>query len=443
MNRTAQSPNPVAPAWRMPALIGGVLAIAIIAGVLFALLSSRQPTAEQPSASPTPSAPPSPTASPSEEPSPTGTPELTPVAAPEGWTLVHTFGEGSQSWTAGEIAWGDAGFLAIGRRHEGGEGGPHIAEYSMWRSADGQTWTQVTYPSPDGGRYDAAALIGAADGSYVLHAIGFTPNAPESPLVSLRSTDGETWEPLETGLPSELFVQAVDDEGPAGYLLVGGQARTTTGAIDPTLWLSDDGLTWELVHEFSQDEHFVQIHDADGGAEGYVVTGRRIEQDESGGYERFTFASADGREWVESTAPFGPDDQTFVWDAAVTSFGGNWLATLGDRNDLITVWSSADGLEWTAGATLQGNQRSLASPGLFEEVGDELILSPGATVSLFGTPGTWASTDGTTWSPVDLGADGYAGELAIGDAVAAMTGTIPGSGETGASSGAIWIRASD
>ena len=81
--------------------------------------------------------------------------------------------------------------------------------------------------------------------------------------------------------------------------------------------------------------------------------------------------------------------------------------------------------------------------GLFEEIGDELILSPGATVSEFGTPGTWSSSDGTTWSPVDFGADAFLGELAIGDGVLAMTGTIPGSGETTTSTGGIWIRASN
>ena len=308
----------------------------------------------------------------------------------------------------------------------------------MWRSADGSDWTQVAYPAPDGGgTYDAAALSGAADGSYVLHALQVNPDATETALVSLRSTDGETWEPVESGLPSDMFVQSIE-EGPSGYLLVGGQG----GQTNPTLWLSSDALTWELVHEFSQDAENVQLYGADGGAEGYVVIGRRIQFEDSS-YERFAFASADGREWVETPAPFGPDDQAYVWDVAVTSHGGDWMATLGDQNETITLWSSADGLEWSEAGTLQGPERSLADVGLFEEIGDELILSPGATVSEFGTPGTWSSSDGTTWSPVDLGADAFLGKLAIGDGVLAMTGTIPGSGETTTSTGGIWIRASE
>ena len=151
--------------------------------------------------------------------------------------------------------------------------------------------------------------------------------------VSLRSTDGETWEPLETGLPSDLYIVAIE-EGPAGYLLVGGQGAET----NPTLWLSSDALTWELVHEFSQDQQYVQLTDGDGGVEGYVVVGHRTEKD-APSYERFALASADGRHWAETAAPFGPDDQQYQWQVAVSSHGGGWLATLGhrDERDLAVV----------------------------------------------------------------------------------------------------------
>ena len=440
MTQSAQPPN-AAPERRNRLIVGAVIGLAVIAGLVLTFILTREPETASggpsPSASPPPSGPASPSEdpSPSEEPSAPASPSEEPVAAPDDWTQVLTIGDGSTRIVGGEIAWGDAGFLAIARRFESSEGGPFIAELSMWRSADGQSWVEVPYPAPAGGTYDVMALSGAADGSYVFHAHDLS--AAAAPVVSLRSVDGETWEPLETALSSDLYIMAIE-EGPAGYLLLGGQ----TGETNPTLWLSSDALTWELVHEFSQDQQYVQLHDGDGGAEGYVVIGRRIERDSSS-YERFAIASPDGREWTETAAPFGPDDQEFVWDVAVSSRGGDWLATLGDRNDEITLWSSADGLQWSESGTLQGNERSLASPGLFEEVGEELILSPGATVSEFGTPGTWSSTDGMTWSPVDLGADAWLGELAIGDGVVAMTGTIPGSGETTTSTGGIWIRASN
>ena len=438
MTSPAQNSDQGASASRMPVIIA-VVAIAVIAGLVLAFFLTREPETAaadpSPSASPTPSAPASPSADPS--PSEEASPEPTPVAAPEDWTQVHTFGDGTTRMVGGEIAWGDAGFLAIGRRIEGGEAGPLVAEYTVWRSADGQSWAEVPYPVPDEGEYDVTALFGAADGSYVFHAYHYIPDVVGSLAVSLRSTDGETWEPLETGLPSTMYIQAIE-EGPAGYLLIGGQG----GDTNPTLWLSSDALTWELVHEFSQAEQYVQLHDGDGGAEGYVVIGRRIELDSSS-YQRFTLASADGREWVERAEPFGPDDQEFVWEVAVSSFGSDWMATIGNREETTSLWSSADGLTWSQAGSVDARNVSAASAGLFEEVGSELILAPGASVSFSGTPGALSSTDGTTWSPIDLGADAYVGELAIGDRVVAMTGTIPGGGEDAASTGVIWIRASD
>lgn len=110
---------------------------------------------------------------------------------------------------------------------------------------------------------------------------------------------------------------------------------------------------------------------------------------------------------------------------------------------LLVVGYTERGLEWSEPGTVQGRERSLVSPGLFEEIGDELIVSPRATVTEFGTPGTWSSSEGTTCSPIDLGADAFLGELAIGDGVLAITGTILGSGETTTSTGGIWIRASN
>ena len=73
MASSAQAPNSGAPAWRVPAIIIGVVALAVIAGVLFALLLGGEPGTAAgdptPTPTPTPSAPASPSEEPSEEPS--------------------------------------------------------------------------------------------------------------------------------------------------------------------------------------------------------------------------------------------------------------------------------------------------------------------------------------------------------------------------------------
>ena len=73
MSRSVYSNPQPAPAWRRPAIIGGVIALAVVAGILLALFLTREPLTG--SGDPSPSPRPSPTASPSESGSPSAEPE--------------------------------------------------------------------------------------------------------------------------------------------------------------------------------------------------------------------------------------------------------------------------------------------------------------------------------------------------------------------------------
>ncbi len=79
MTRSARSTTSTAPAWRLPAFVGGVVTLAVIAGLMFALLLGRAPATASgdptPTASPIPSVP----ASPSEEPAPSEKPSEQPA----------------------------------------------------------------------------------------------------------------------------------------------------------------------------------------------------------------------------------------------------------------------------------------------------------------------------------------------------------------------------
>ena len=415
----------------------GVVILAVVATVLALSVLNREPETAgtpsvPPSSSPEPSQAPSGTPDPTDSPVPTERPTPTPVAASQEWTLVHSFGGDGPGWVGGEIAFGDAGFLAIGHRWEGGEGGVRIAEHAMWLSADGREWTEVQYPIAETGDYFPMALSGSADGSYVFHALAGGQDGTPATAVSLRSADGMTWEPIDTGLPERIDIQVIA-EGVAGYLLVGGQ----TGDGNASLWLSSDALTWEQVHEFTQEDEFVQVQAADGGEDGYVVIGRRIAPD-GGPYRRFTFASGDGREWVERPEPFGPDDQAFVGDVGISSHGPDWVATFSGRDDTTSTWTSSDGLTWTEAGRIPIRNVNVADAGLLAEVADELVSSPGGGSWIEGTPGVYSSTDGAAWAAVDPLAEAWLSQLAIGDGVAAVIGTISGDDAT---TGAIWIRA--
>ena len=79
MTHPVPSTNPDAPAWRRPAMIGGVIALAVLAGLLLAIILTREPETASgdlsPSASPSPSAP----ASPSDDPAPSEAPSQEPA----------------------------------------------------------------------------------------------------------------------------------------------------------------------------------------------------------------------------------------------------------------------------------------------------------------------------------------------------------------------------
>lgn len=341
-----------------------------------------------------------------------------------------TLGDGSSRMVAGQITHGGAGFLMIGTLWlSGGEGDP-IQRDSLWGSADGRDWHELGQPEGLAG-VGIVQLTTAADGSYVIYGRRAEPGVVGTIAVALRSSNGAAWEELAAGLPRVLYVQAIE-RGPGGYLLVGGQGADA----NPTLWLSADGLAWELVHEFEQTEQWVQIQDADGGEEGYVVLGRRIQP--NGPYRRFAFASADGRNWSNSDQPFGPDDQAYVPEANVSSLGPDWVATLGRRDAPLSTWFSANGLDWSEVGSLEADPN--ASAGVFEEIGGNLIFSPGQPGPFEGFVGVWSSRDGANWAAVDFGAEIWLGGIAEAPGIIAVTGTVPAADFT--STAGVWMTAS-
>jgi hypothetical protein len=352
---------------------------------------------------------------------------------PDDWTRVVSFGDPSTHTVGSHIVFGASGFLAVSTRWTPvtGSPGPGRAEYSLAHSSSGLDWAELDYPEELGSGLAINALATDADGAYVLYGVRPKIATHGTETVVLRSIDGVRWHEIASGLPKAIAVQAIE-QGPAGYLLVGGQTAET----NPTLWLSAGGDTWELVHEFRQTERWIQIEDADGGEEGYVVIGRAIEPD--GPYERFAFASADGRNWIRQPQPFGADDQGFLFDTNVSSLGPDWIATLGEHEAPTRVWHSANGLAWSEVATLDTGASS--GEGMFAEIDDELVLSPGSGY-YEGTPGVWFSSDGVDWAPVKFGEELWLGGIAQGDGLVATIGTVPSTGTN--STAGVWVRRAD
>jgi hypothetical protein len=327
----------------------------------------------------------------------------------------------------GPLAVGRAGFLAMSSRWESGEGGPRISEYLLARSTDGCSWASIPFPSTSG--IHAPKLITTEDGAFLL--IG----GSASGIVALRSADGTTWEQVETGLPDAMDILSIG-LGPHGYLL----AAQATQASGPSLWLSQDGLRWDEVYRFDHPAANVQLDDADGGADGYVVLGRRIDPD--GSYQRFSLASGDGRDWIERLEPFGPDDQQHIAGASVTSFGPDWIATLGQPDGAPTlVRFSANGLDWVATGNIDAGPALAVEPATLEETTIGLLFAPASRMWIEGAPGAWISPDAASWSAINLPSGAWAVDTVEGRGLVVVSGTIPGPAPS--STAAIWVRTTE
>lgn len=301
------------------------------------------------------------------------------------------------------VAYGRAGFLALGFRQEGGEGGLHFAEAYAWMSLDAETWDEVA-PPPLG--FIPDDLWVSPTGEYVVS--GTRPDESGQDVV-LRSTDGVTWSTASTGLPAKVNIAEVAS-GPRGYLLVG----QGTEESDPTLWLSADGLSWELTHEFSQDTSFVQIDAIGAGDDGFVGLAWRGTDETV--FERFAFASADGRDWVETPKPFGTEPENYRATTVLAPFGPDWIAVIALRDGTLQVWSAPNASAWESTSEIGTVDIGSSASPVLVNVDGTLFFSVGGDASAPGS-GTWSSTDGVTWTEVDIGSGAASDATGGGGAV--------------------------
>jgi hypothetical protein len=359
-------------------------------------------------------------------------------APPTGWERVLDARTEGESTVAREVVHGNAGFLAFGDRYVSGEGGPRLTARQMWRSPDGRAWEEVAAPI-EVTNEQFLALTTTRDGDYLLISAIIGPDLLTMATRAQRSSDGATWEEVETGLPDNLVVASVD-HGPSASLMAANVF--TADASDSGAWLSADGITWERVLDVEDPGRFLTVTDSDAGTEGFVVVGTSTVQDSSS-HQYFALASADGREWVDTRSPFGPEDPEYRPSPFVAALGGDWLAVLTTTPDeSVQFHRSADGIAWeTAGLIDRSEPLSIFQP-VFDEVAGSLYFSTSSGLHPpIGNAGIWASTDGSEWTDVDLGVPAYLGGVTTGDDVIVIHATEV-AGE-GTSSGGIWVRSTD
>lgn len=135
----------------------------------------------------------------------------------------------------------DGGVIAVGAEMTEEADGPGDVA-AVWISPDGVNWSRVEEQPAFADAY--MTTVAYADGAIV--SLGVEERGTGS-VLAWRSSDGVTWE--RTG---EIFPGAVEvypdhltvvDE----LLIAAGDTHADSGVLQPTLWMSTDGASWEPI----------------------------------------------------------------------------------------------------------------------------------------------------------------------------------------------------
>lgn len=179
--------------------------------------------------------------------------------------------------------------------------------------------------------------------------------------------------------------------GPLGYIAIG------VDECNANAWISEDGLTWDLIVHPDWEGNPQALRSVDAGGPGWVAVGADLKGN------GVVWVSSDGRAWqrIEDDDLLWADRPVDTWDVKA---GGPGLVVVGieggETSDAVSaVWVSPDGFAWER---LPNN--AVGGAGLFylsvdPPTGRMVTFSrPPTDVPLDITPGqAWTSTDGITW----------------------------------------------
>ena len=313
------------------------------------------------------------------------------------------------SYVTDLAAW-SGGFVAIGSAWES----DHSVRPEMpvvWTSVDGESWDE----QPVELGVDDVSLIGIAprsDGRLLMvgRIVGQGAVPGQSALApgAWLSDDATAWQMVDLPLSEDAVVDSFD-HGPKGYAL------STGGAI----WFSADGMDWTMTYEgaanvVAGDDGFVAMAIPEAAGPSSVV------------------ASADGQTWY-------PSDHIASPLLDVAAIGGDWVASgYSGEETTITVWHSANGVDWTTGLDvndLTGPDGPKTGRGLeFDNIGG-VSLAGGAGYAFLTLTnnhccaqmpwnhGVWGTADGMTWAPAVEG-DAFVSSVASNGDTTVLAGHL-------------------
>ena len=315
-------------------------------------------------------------------------PSASPAAAPA-FTRVAVLSS-SGGATFGDVATAGAGLIAVGTL---GPNGNQAA--AAWTSPDGVTWSSVSTVAATGGTLLGRFVAGAT----APVAIGLEcPGAPQ-PCAFARvtlATNGSQWEALRWVAGSPTY--GVPTTGGSGYgfalnalatdghtdVMVGWAAsRQGPTPIGPAVATSTDGLTWTWRVLAGAQPSGSAMSGVAAGGHGFIAVGTGPT------VQPTVWASADGSSWEQVSTAMAPTKGELDDVAA----GGGVYVAVGRDGTSAAAWVSNDGLTWqqapSGPALADGYMTRVTWTGA-------AFLAVGKSGA--GDGAAWTSTDGSSWT---------------------------------------------
>ncbi len=284
----------------------------------------------------------------------------------------------------------------------------------VWTSPDGQAWTREQHGTPrlegEGCPGSGWSAVTARGPGAVVMGQGWARmgvgEACDSVVVSAMS-DGVSWSQVVMR-PEYWWASILDvTTGGPGLIAVGTEVLT-----------SPDGLVWTQAPDgqgLAQGSGGQFMFEVTRGGPGFVAVGIHEREDKPS--RAAVWTSPDGLAWTrvahDEEVLGGPGNQGM---AAVAVGGPGLVAVGGDEphperrmgGQRAAVWTSPDGLTWTR----VPHDRAVFGGGDGREMSMAAVTAVGPTLVAVGEvsgegsshPVAWSSTDGGTWSLMDLGA---------------------------------------
>ena len=307
-----------------------------------------------------------------------------------------------------DVATGDGLLVAVGGQYAGAE-----ISALVWTSTDGATWDLIESPAKfDGRTFESVEW----NGSTYLAIAEKNDESPEGPQFATArpetwlSTNGLTWELGGVIGPEEESGEVANPSRP----MVGGPGWMTSGSIwsladnqqRPAIFASADGVRWDTIElegtGSGSIDEMVEMPDGTLFATGCESPGSTAPGMVGEGCYMRRWASDDGLDW----AP-GPMIDVEIRD--MTRWGDRLLAIASEgeqlqQDDELAVPSILMTSEDGVIWTAHpGLPTGTAGPNSLAVFDDEVVVIGQLLDMNFQYGAAWRSADGETWEPIGLG----------------------------------------